>query len=105
MLVLSRKKNESIVINNDITITVVEIRDDKVRLGIVAPKEVPVHRQEVFEAIHGRPEPQPPSLVPEPMLAPPPSVPRPSRGAEISIDQLLDEMGVSARAAHRRARF
>ena len=51
MLVLSRKKNESIVINNDITITVVEIRGDKVRLGIVAPKEVPVHRQEVYEAI------------------------------------------------------
>jgi carbon storage regulator len=57
MLVLSRKKNESIVINNDIVITVVEIRGDKVRLGIVAPKDVPVHRQEVYEAIHGhRPE-------------------------------------------------
>ncbi len=54
MLVLSRKKNESIVINNDITITVVEIRGDKVRLGIVAPKDVPVHRQEVFDAIHGK---------------------------------------------------
>ena len=55
MLVLSRKKNESIVINNDITVTVVEIRGDKVRLGIVAPKEVPVHRQEVYDAIHGKP--------------------------------------------------
>ena len=54
MLVLSRKKNDSIVINNDITVTVVEIRGDKVRLGIVAPKEVPVHRQEVFDAIHGK---------------------------------------------------
>lgn len=54
MLVLARKKNESIVINNDITVTVVEIRGDKVRLGIVAPKNVPVHRQEVFEAIHGK---------------------------------------------------
>lgn len=54
MLVLSRKKNESIVINNDITITVVEIRGDKVRLGIIAPKDVPVHRQEIFDAIHGR---------------------------------------------------
>jgi carbon storage regulator len=51
MLVLSRKKNESIVINNDITIVVVEIRGDKVRLGVEAPKEVPVHRQEVYEAI------------------------------------------------------
>ncbi len=52
MLVLSRKKNESIVINNDITIVVVEIRGDKVRLGVEAPKEVPVHRQEVYDAIH-----------------------------------------------------
>ena len=51
MLVLSRKKDECIVINNDITIVVVEIRGDKVRLGVEAPKEVPVHRREVFEAI------------------------------------------------------
>ena len=51
MLVLSRKKNESIVINNDITIVVVEIRGDKVRLGVEAPKEVPVHRREVYESI------------------------------------------------------
>lgn len=51
MLVLSRKKNESIVINNDITVVVVEIRGDKVRLGVEAPKEVPVHRREVYEAI------------------------------------------------------
>jgi carbon storage regulator len=69
MLVLSRKKNESIVINNDITVTVVEIRGDKVRLGIVAPKEVPVHRQEVFDAIHGKPgaEPAPPTVVAKPV--------------------------------------
>ena len=52
MLVLSRKKNESIVINNDITIVVVEIRGDKVRLGVEAPKEVPVHRREVYDSIH-----------------------------------------------------
>jgi carbon storage regulator len=51
MLVLSRKKNESIMINDDITIVVVEIRGDKVRLGVEAPKEVPVHRLEVFKAI------------------------------------------------------
>ena len=51
MLVLSRKKNESIVIDDAITIVVVEIRGDKVRLGVEAPKEIPVHRQEVFEAI------------------------------------------------------
>jgi carbon storage regulator len=52
MLVLSRKKNESIVINNDITIVVVEIRGDKVRLGVEAPKNVSVHRQEVYDAIN-----------------------------------------------------
>ena len=51
MLVLSRKKNESIVINDNINVVVVEIRGDKVRLGIEAPKEVPVHRREVYEAI------------------------------------------------------
>jgi carbon storage regulator len=51
MLVLSRKKNESIIINDDITIVVVEIRGDKVRLGVEAPKEVPVHRREVYDAI------------------------------------------------------
>jgi carbon storage regulator len=54
MLVIGRKKNESIVINDDITITVLEIRDDKVRLGIVAPREATVHRKEVYDAIHGR---------------------------------------------------
>lgn len=51
MLVLSRKKNESIVVDDDITIIVVDIRKDKVSLGVEAPKEVPVYRREVFEAI------------------------------------------------------
>jgi len=51
MLVLSRKKNESIVIDDRIRITVVEVRGDKVRLGIEAPREVPVHRSEVLAAI------------------------------------------------------
>jgi carbon storage regulator len=51
MLVLSRKKNESIVIDDRIVITVVEIRGDKVRLGINAPRDVPVHRSEVFELL------------------------------------------------------
>lgn len=51
MLVLTRKKSESLVINDNITITVIEIRGDRVRLGIEAPREVPVHRREVYEAI------------------------------------------------------
>ena len=51
MLVLSRKLNESIVIDDQIRITVVEIRGDKIRLGIEAPKDVAVHRREVYDAI------------------------------------------------------
>jgi carbon storage regulator len=51
MLVLSRKKSESIVIGENIVVMVIEIRGDKVRLGIDAPKEVSVHRREVYEAI------------------------------------------------------
>ena len=51
MLVLSRKKNESIIIKDDIVVMVVEVRGDKVRLGIEAPREVPVHRREVYEKI------------------------------------------------------
>ena len=54
MLVLSRKKDEKILIGEDISIMVVEIRGDKVRLGIEAPRDVSVHRQEVFEAIKRR---------------------------------------------------
>jgi carbon storage regulator len=51
MLVLSRKKDEKIIIGDNITVMVIEIRGDKVRLGIEAPKEITVHRQEVYEAI------------------------------------------------------
>ena len=51
MLVLSRKKDESIVINDNIVVTIVEIRRDKVRLGFEAPKDVPIHRREVYDAI------------------------------------------------------
>ncbi len=51
MLVLSRHRDESIMIGDDIVITVVDIRGDKVRLGIQAPTNVPVHREEIYEAI------------------------------------------------------
>ena len=51
MLVLSRQRDESIIIGDNIVITVVDIRGDKVRLGIQAPTEISVHRQEVYEAI------------------------------------------------------
>lgn len=51
MLVLSRKKDEQIVIGDDVVITVVDFRGNKVRLGIDAPREVAVHRREVYDAI------------------------------------------------------
>jgi carbon storage regulator len=51
MLVLSRQRDESIIIGDNVVVTIVDIRGDKVRLGIEAPCEVPVHRQEVYEAI------------------------------------------------------
>lgn len=53
MLVLSRRKNESIYIGPDVDVVVVEIRGDKVRLGVLHPRDVGVHRREVWEAIHG----------------------------------------------------
>ena len=51
MLVLSRQKDESIIIGDDVEITIVDVRGDKVRLGINAPREISVHRKEVYEAI------------------------------------------------------
>ena len=51
MLVLSRHRDESIMIGDDVVVTIVDIRGDKVRLGIDAPSSIPVHRQEIYEAI------------------------------------------------------
>lgn len=51
MLILTRKRSEEILISDDITIVVVEIRGDKVRLGVEAPKDVPIHRKEVYDVI------------------------------------------------------
>ena len=51
MLVLSRQKDESIMIGDNVEITIVDVRGDKVRLGITAPKDVSVHRREVYDAI------------------------------------------------------
>lgn len=70
MLVLSRQRDETIMIGDDIEITIVDIRGDKVRIGISAPKEIPVHRKEVYDAIKKenraaaniKPEDLPPSM-------------------------------------------
>ena len=51
MLALSRKKNEAIVINNNIEVTILEVKGDQVKIGITAPKEVPVYRKEVYMQI------------------------------------------------------
>lgn len=51
MLVLSRQKDESIMIGDDVEVIIVDVRGDKVRLGITAPRSIPVHRREVYEAI------------------------------------------------------
>ena len=51
MLVLSRQKDESIIIGDDVEVVIVDVRGDKVRLGITAPKDIPVHRREVYDAI------------------------------------------------------
>ncbi len=63
MLVLSRHRDESIMIGDNIVITVVDVRGDKVRLGIDAPTDIPVHRQEVYDAIqrekNAKKDPQP----------------------------------------------
>jgi len=72
MLVLSRQRDETIMIGDDVEITVVDIRGDKVRLGITAPSSIPVHRKEVYDAIKRenreaakvRPEDIPPTTKP-----------------------------------------
>ena len=56
MIFTLRKKSESVVINDEIVLTVIEVRGDKVRLGVTHPKEVAVHRHEVYEALLGHEE-------------------------------------------------
>lgn len=51
MLALSRKKNEALIINNNIEVTILEVKGDQVKIGITAPKEVPVYRKEVYTQI------------------------------------------------------
>ena len=103
MLVLSRKKNESIVINGDITFTVIDIRGDTVRLGIVCPKDCPVHRQEVYDAIH-EPLINRPLLVNRSALEEVPAR-EPMQFIEISLGQLLAEVGAKESQADEDPHF
>lgn len=60
MLVLSRQKDESIMIGDNVEILIVDVRGDKVRLGITAPKDIPVHRREIYDAIQREKDAQKP---------------------------------------------
>jgi len=64
MLVLSRQKDESIMIGDEVEITIVDVRGDKVRLGITAPKNIPVHRREIYDAIQREKAQQPDGQAP-----------------------------------------
>src|SRR5947209_3153846 len=83
MLVLSRQRDETIIIGDDIEITVVDIRGDKVRLGVTAPKSISVHRKEVYDAIR-RENREAAQVKPEDLsalgkVAPPPPPPSPGK--------------------------
>ncbi|MCU0703809.1 MAG: carbon storage regulator [Fimbriiglobus sp.] len=74
MLIISRKVNETLLLDQELRVTVVQILHDKVRLGVTVPRHVPVYREELFEAIQGRefapPSPPPPPPPPAPATAP-----------------------------------
>src|SRR2546421_322842 len=106
MLVLSRRKYESVVINEDIAITVVEIRGDRVRLGICAPADVPVHREELVNGWACPPD-QAGGAAPR---DPEPDVPqrRPVRRpcfVELSVEELVRLVGADPSEVNRQARF
>ncbi len=86
MLVLSRQRDESVIIGDDIIITIVDIRGEKVRLGITAPAHIPVHRKEIYEAIKREAESGrrggPPGVVESLAKRPKPKPPPPDDSAE-----------------------
>jgi carbon storage regulator len=92
MLVLSRQRDETIMIGDEIEITVVDIRGDKVRLGITAPTKIAVHRKEVYEAIKAENRQAAKSMSPEaaiasierPAISPGPAKSNPSKTARLA---------------------
>jgi carbon storage regulator len=97
MLVLSRHRDESIMIGDDITVTIVDIRGDKVRLGVDAPNDVPVLRGEVYEAIRRNSPPgrwlgPAPELEPEPETNPAPDFTSTAEYQQATLDQLRQEI-------------
>lgn len=112
MLVISRKRDEKLVIGDSIEISVVEIRGDKVRIGVTCPADVPVHRHEVYEAIRryasSPVEPSPPIAPPAKVAPPavriitPPAAPITVTlpGPDVSrLDKLREAGGLSREAA------
>ena len=88
MLILSRKRNESLIIDENIIVTVIDIRGDKVRLGIDAPREMPVQRQEVYEAVKREAVPRSAERTPK--------QPTPPTKTQVNLDvyqvEFLDEL-------------
>ena len=86
MLVLSRQRDETIMIGDDVEITVVDIRGDKVRLGITAPRHIQVHRKEVYEAIK-RENQQAAGLKPQDVSEAVQNAPRPDPSKSVSPEK------------------
>lgn len=102
MLVLSRQRDETIMIGDEVEITVVDIRGDKVRLGITAPRHIQVHRKEVYEAIKrenqqaARMKPDDVNRIEDQAPPNPPSGGRPSKGLDDSEGGKSDHNGAGA---------
>ncbi len=97
MLVLSRKRSESLIIDENIIVTVVDIRGDKVRLGIDAPREMSIHRQEIYEAVKREAAPR--------STERPPEQPTPPTKTQVNLDvyqvEFLDELASQISHSYR----
>ena len=103
MLVLSRKQSERIRLGDSIVLTIIRVSGDKVRLGIVSPREVSVHRQEVYDAIHAACY-ETPLIMHRPNIEQRHSEPY-MRYVEVSLGQLLGQIGAQESDVARDGRF
>ena len=93
MLVLSRRRDETIMIGDDTELTIIDIRGDKVRIGIKAPAHIPVHRKEIYDAIKRENE-QAMSLADPPISECRPGADRGSRANDLPTEKLPPRKGV-----------